>query len=131
MSTVDTFGSRSLANAAARAAADKKARDILVLDLGDLLAITDFFVLASASTQRQLGTVADEIVARLKAQGRMPVRREGEARTGWVLLDYGEIVVHVFTSEQRAFYSLERLWADAPAVTVDGAGEPVAVGQRH
>ncbi len=102
-----------------------------MLDLGDLLGITDFFVLASAGTQRQLGTVADEIVARLKTQGRVPERREGEARTGWLLLDYGEIVVHVFMSEQRAFYSLERLWADAPAVTVDGAGEPVAVGQRR
>ncbi len=101
-----------------------------MLDLGDLLAITDFFVLASTSNERQLGTVADEIGARLKAQGRVPLRREGEARTGWLLLDYGEIVVHVFTSEQRAFYSLERLWADAPTVTVDAA-EPVMVGQRH
>jgi ribosome-associated protein len=102
-----------------------------VLDLGDLLVITDFFVLASTSNERQLGTVADEIATSLRAQGRVPLRREGEARTGWLLLDYGEIVVHVFTTEQRAFYSLERLWADAPAVAVDGAGEPVTVGQRH
>ncbi|CAN5272427.1 ribosome silencing factor [soil metagenome] len=102
-----------------------------MLDLGDLLAITDFFVLASTSNERQLRTVADDIAARLKAQGRVPLRREGEAQTGWLLLDYGEIVVHVFTAEQRAFYSLERLWADAPAVTVDVAGEPATVGPRH
>lgn len=101
----------------AAAAADKKATDIRILDLGELLGITDFFVLASASNDRQLGTVVEEIERRLKqGLGRAPVRREGTKDTGWIVLDYGEIVVHVFTQAQRAFYDLERLWSDAPTL---------------
>ncbi|MGH3921492.1 MAG: ribosome silencing factor [Pseudonocardiaceae bacterium] len=101
----------------AAAAADKKATDILILDLGELLGITDFFVLASASNDRQLGTVVEEIERRLKqGLGRAPVRREGTKDTGWIVLDYGEIVVHAFTQAQRAFYDLERLWSDAPTL---------------
>lgn len=76
-------------------------------------------MLVSTSNDRQLGTVVDEVARRLKqSTGRAPVRREGTKETGWVVLDYGEIVVHAFTQEQRAFYSLERLWSDAPIVTL-------------
>ncbi|HVL99460.1 MAG TPA: ribosome silencing factor [Egibacteraceae bacterium] len=109
-----------MAISAAGAAADKKATDIRILDLGELLGITDFFVLVSAGNERHLGTVADEIEHRLKRdRDRVPRRREGTKDTGWVLLDYGDIVVHAFTSEQRSYYDLERLWSDAPKVPFD------------
>lgn len=109
-----------MALAAAAAAVDKKASDIRILDLGDLLGITDFFVLVSAGNERQLGTVADEIQRRLKLDAeRAPRRREGTKDTGWLLLDYGDVVVHAFTAEQRAYYDLERLWSDAPTVPFD------------
>ncbi|MBA2729348.1 MAG: ribosome silencing factor [Euzebyaceae bacterium] len=106
--------------AAASAAAEKNATDVRILDLGDLLGITDFFVLASAANDRQLRTVAEEIERRLAETGRKPRRREGTKDTGWMLLDYGDIVVHAFTEEQRAYYSLELLWSDAPKVPFDG-----------
>jgi len=108
-----------LALAAASAAADKKATDIRILDLGELLGITDFFVLASASNERQLGTVVEEVERRLKqGEHRAPRHREGTKDTGWMVLDYGEIVVHAFTETQRAFYDLERLWSDAPQLSM-------------
>jgi ribosome-associated protein len=80
-------------------------------------------VLASASSDRQLGTVVEEVERRLKqGAGRSPLRREGTKDTGWMVLDYGEIVLHAFTQEQRAFYDLERLWSDAPQLpTLDPA----------
>jgi len=85
--------------------------------VGDLLAVTDFFVLVTASNARQLGTVAEEVEGRLKmSDGRRPRRREGTVDAGWIVLDYGDVVVHAFDAERRAFYSLERLWADAPRV---------------
>jgi ribosome-associated protein len=124
--TVDTTESRALALAAASAAAEKKATDIRILDLGELLGITDFFVLASAANDRQLRTVAEEIERRLAETGRKPRRREGTKDTGWMLLDYGDIVVHAFTEEQRAYYSLERLWSDAPVVAFDGRAAATA-----
>jgi ribosome-associated protein len=115
LNAVDTSASRALALVVAEAAADKKATDIRILDLGELLGITDFFVLVSASNDRQLGTVVEVVEHRLKQRlGRAPLRREGTKETGWMVLDYGEIVVHAFTEEQRAFYDLERLWSDAP-----------------
>lgn len=120
LSTLDTTESRGLALAAASAAADKKATNIRILDLGELLGITDFFVIVSALNVPHLGTVADEIELRLKQSGgRAPRRREGTKATGWVLLDYGDVVVHAFTAEQRAYYDLERLWSDAPTVPFD------------
>lgn len=115
MSNVDTTASRDLARLAAAAAADKKATDIRILDMGDLLGITDFFVLCSAGNERQLRTVAEEVAGRLKLSGVAPRRREGRPEAGWMLLDYGVMVVHAFTEEQRRFYALEKLWSDAPA----------------
>ena len=114
-----------LAHAAARAASNKLADDIVILDVGDLLGVTDHFVLASARNERQLGTVAGEVEGQLKMSGRVPRRREGTKESGWILLDYGDVVVHAFTDEMRAFYELERLWADAPqtAVAADGSFE--------
>ena len=73
-------------------------------------------MLVSASNERQLGTVVDEVQRQASEQGRKPRRREGTTDTGWMLLDYGDVIVHAFTEEQRAYYSLERLWSDAPVV---------------
>jgi len=114
--------SRTVAVAAARAAADKQADDIVVLDVSQLIVITDFFVICSASTERQVRTVIEAVEDEVRALGVRPVRREGETGAGWLLLDYIDVVVHVFDTEQRAYYDLERLWRDAP--TVDWAHEP-------
>lgn len=99
---------------AVRAAADKKARDIVVLDVGEFLAITDFFVICSGQSDRQVRTIADEVEAKLKEAGTRPLRTEGALEGGWLLLDYGVFIVHVFTEEMRKYYELERLWKDAP-----------------
>ena len=102
--------------AAARAAADKKANGVVVLDVQELLGITDYFLICSGSSVRQVRTISDEIVKRLKDIGIAPVRREGDREAGWVLIDYEDFVVHVFGDEEREFYDLERLWKDAPRV---------------
>ncbi|MBW3657467.1 MAG: ribosome silencing factor [Actinobacteria bacterium] len=104
-----------LAVAAARAADDKKASDLSILEVADILAVVDLFVLASAGSDRQLKAIADEIERVLREDhDRKPARREGTPASGWVLLDYGDIVCHLFSTEQRDFYSLERLWSDVP-----------------
>ncbi len=87
--------------------------------MADLLAITDYFVLLSARNDRQLGTVVEAIESGLKERSRSPRRREGTKETGWMLLDYGDIVVHAFTLDQRRYYDLERLWSDAPVIGLD------------
>ena len=79
-----------------------------------MLGVIDYFLLVSATSERQLTSVVDEIDHRARAAGRKPERREGSPDSGWVLLDFGDVVVHAFAEEQRAFYALERLWADAP-----------------
>jgi ribosome-associated protein len=105
------------AEVAAQAAASKKADDIVILDVGEVLVITDTFVIASAPNDRLVRTIAEEVEKQLKDAGRGGPRRiEGMREAEWVLLDYGEFVVHVFLEETRRFYDLERLWADAPRV---------------
>jgi ribosome-associated protein len=99
---------------AVRAASDKKARELVVVDVGEFLAITDYFVICSGSSERQVRTIADEVESRLKAEGVRPLRTEGRTDGGWLLIDYGPFVVHIFTDEMRAYYELERLWKDAP-----------------
>jgi ribosome-associated protein len=107
--------SRAIALAATEAARDKQAADVVVLDVADLLAITDYFVICSATSSRQLKTVIEAVEARVRDElGLKPVRREGEADAGWWLLDYVDVVVHVFGEEEREYYDLERLWSDAP-----------------
>lgn len=118
LDSVDHDDPTTVAHTAARAASEKLARDILILDVGDLLGVTDFFVITSARNERQLGTVAGEIEGQLKVAGRRPRRREGTKESGWILLDYGDVVVHCFTDEMRAYYELERLWADAPSTAL-------------
>jgi ribosome-associated protein len=107
-----------LALAAAEAAADKKAQDIVIIDVTDQLVITDAFVLASAPNERQVSAVVEAVEERLKAlpEKAKPVRREGERAGRWVLLDYIDIVVHVQHSEEREFYALDRLWKDCPII---------------
>ncbi len=104
-----------LAVAAATAADDKKARDLAILEVADILAVVDLFVLVTVGSDRQMKAVADAIEEALREGfDRKPARREGTPASGWVLLDYGDIVCHLFNAEQRDFYALERLWADVP-----------------
>src|SRR5687768_1476680 len=105
-----------LVHAAARAASDKLAEDILAFDVSEQLVITDAFLLCSASNERQVKSIVDEIEDKLREIGAKPVRREGERDGRWVLIDYAEIVVHVQHSEEREFYALERLWRDCPLI---------------
>jgi ribosome-associated protein len=107
--------SRDTAAAAARAAATKQAEDIVILDVSKLIVITDHFVICTAGSARQIRTVAEEIERALKESLDVrPARREGEGDAGWWLLDYIDVVVHVFGPEERDYYDLERLWRDAP-----------------
>jgi len=115
-----------LAEAAVSAAADKLASDLIILDVSDQLVITDCFVLASAPNDRQVRAVVDAIEERLLELGVKPVRREGERDGRWVLLDYVDIVVHVQHSEERTYYSLERLWKDCPELPLPDAARPPA-----
>lgn len=103
---------------AAEAAASKKGDDTLVLDVGEILAITDFFVVTSGANDRQVKAIVEEIERRLKEEGLAPLRVEGADDRRWVLIDYGDFWVHVFQQETRDFYGLERLWSDAPRVPV-------------
>jgi ribosome-associated protein len=107
-----------LAVAAADAADDVKATDLALLDVSDLLVIVDVFLLASAGSDRQLKAIGERIEERLRDQGRRPLRREGTPSAGWVLLDFGDLVCHLFLTEQRGLYALERLWADVPRLDV-------------
>ncbi|MFF4408328.1 ribosome silencing factor [Streptomyces sp. NPDC002536] len=132
-----TDRSIELIQAAAQAAADKLAHDIIAYDVSDVLSITDAFLLASAPNDRQVKSIVDEIEERLlKDLGAKPVRREGDRDARWVLLDYVDIVVHVQHSEERVYYALERLWKDCPeielpadAAATRGKGEELARAQ--
>lgn len=108
---------REWARVAARAADEKKGLDTVVLQVGEVLVITDFFVISSAPNSRQVRTIAEAVEANVKAAGGpSPLRIEGQKDLTWVLLDYGDMVVHVFNDETRRFYDLERLWRDVPRV---------------
>ncbi|MGM1057794.1 ribosome silencing factor [Saccharothrix sp. Mg75] len=114
-----TDEARRLALVAANAAADKKAHDVIVLDVSDQLVITDAFVIASAPNERQVGAIVDNVEEKLRETGRKPVRREGAREGRWVLLDFVDVVVHVQHVEERTFYGLERLWKDCPRIEFD------------
>ena len=119
--------SRAVAVAAARAASDKQASRIVVLDVREPIVITDFFVICTASSPRQIRSLLDEIERVTRELGVKPIRREGEGEAGWWLLDYFDVVVHVFAEEEREYYDLERLWRDAPEVDWE-APEAVSSG---
>ena len=101
---------------ALQAASDKKALAPVVLDLRELASFTDYFLITSGTNQRQVQAIADEVEARLKQEGTRPARIEGYKTAEWVLLDYGDFIVHVFDDKARHFYDLERLWRDATSV---------------
>lgn len=101
------------------AAEDRKAIDLKVLQLEKISDFTDYFILCSGSSERQVQAIADAIDERLRAEKVRPLHVEGYNRGQWVLLDYGDFVVHIFQDETRRFYSLERLWGDAPDRTAD------------
>jgi ribosome-associated protein len=109
--------SQALACAAAQAADDKKADDTIILDVGELLQITEYFVVTSASNRRLVRTVVDAVEEAVRDQfGRSPLRIEGLSELQWVLVDYGDVVLHVFTDEMRAYYEIERLYRDVERV---------------
>jgi len=105
-----------LDHAAAQAASDKQADNIIAFDVSEQLVITDAFVLCSAANDRHVKAIVDEVEDRLREIGAKPLRREGERDGRWVLIDYAEIVVHVQHEEERSFYALERLWRDCPVI---------------
>ncbi|HEY7252423.1 MAG TPA: ribosome silencing factor [Methylomirabilota bacterium] len=115
-----TLSAEAVVRVAAHAALDKKAIDVAVLDLQGLSTIADFFLVCSARSTTQAETIAEAIRGALRAEGVRPRHNEGSAESGWLLLDYGDVVVHVFLEETRGFYALERLWGDAPLVSVEG-----------
>jgi ribosome-associated protein len=97
-------------------AEDKKAADIVLLDLSGLTTLADYFVICSGGSERQLGAIADGIVETLRDEKVRPIGREGIAASHWVLLDYGSVIVHIFTPPERDFYQLERHWAEAKTI---------------
>jgi ribosome-associated protein len=126
---------REMALAAAQAAADKKAQDIVILDVADQLVITDAFLLASAPNERQVQAIVDAIEERLLSlpEKAKPARREGERSGRWVLLDYIDIVVHVQHTEEREYYALDKLWKDVPVIPFhdrDLVAESAGPGER-
>jgi len=116
-----------LAIAAAEAASDKLATDIVAIDVSEQLVITDVFVLCSAANDRQVRAIVDAVEERLHGIGSKPLRREGETEGRWVLLDFGDIVVHVQLAEERIHYAIERLWKDCPMIALPAS---VTSGQQ-
>ena len=111
-----------MAEVAARAAASKLAHDVVIIDVSKQLVITDCFVIASASNDRQVNAIVDEVEEKMRQAGYKPARREGTREGRWVLLDYIDIVVHIQHTDERDFYSLDRLWRDCPQIAVDLEG---------
>ncbi len=115
-----TLESIEKARLAASAALDKKAKDVVILELKDLSIITDYFLICSGESTTQVKAIADNIEERLRREAVRPSGIEGYNLSQWVLMDYGDLVVHVFEEERRAFYELEKLWLDAPRVEIEG-----------
>jgi ribosome-associated protein len=119
--------SLKLALAAARIAAENRGQDVAVLDLAKVTPICDYFVIATGASRRQLHAICDEIEHTLKReQGEVRISREGFEESRWIILDYGNVVVHLMDEETREFYDLEGLWGDAVRVNVDTGGSPVS-----
>ena len=117
-----------LVETAALAAADKLADGIIAYDVSDQLVITDAFVICSASNDRQVRSIVDEIELRMRQAGASLVRREGEREGRWGLLDYLDVVIHVQGSEERTYYSLERIWKDCPQIVLPASVAAVGAG---
>ena len=97
-------------------ASDKQAADIVLLDVRDIVSFTDYFVICSGQSQRQINAIYDEVVHSLKKEGMLPRHREGTVASGWLLLDYGDVVVHIFAPTERDYYQLDELWHRANTV---------------
>jgi len=110
---------RELARLIARAAAEKKAEDIMVLDIGKLLIITDYFVICSGKTARHVKTIFENIQRKLGEKAVRPLGVEGQSEAYWILLDCGDVIAHIFTERERDYYQLERLWKDASQLNWD------------
>lgn len=110
----------ALTRLAAEAAASKKGGDLVAFDVSEQLGITDVFLIVTATNERQVGAVVDAVEERLLGQATKPLRREGGRENRWVLLDYGDVVVHVQHTDERRMYALERLWRDCPRISLDG-----------
>ena len=110
------LASLDLARRIVELAEDKKAADIVLLDLTELTTMTDAFVICSGGSERQIAAIADDIVAKLRDDGIKPIGREGTSESHWVLLDYGSVIVHVFTPPERDYYGLEKHWSTARTV---------------
>ena len=123
MPPVDTL---ELLRTATEAAIEKKSFNLVALEVTELTSYADNFLLCSASSERQVGAIADEVERRAKESGRRPLHKEGASRSEWVLLDYGDVVVHIFTEEKRSYYALDGLWGDAPGLDIESLvdGEP-------
>jgi len=122
-----TLESRDIARIAAEAASDKKGEDILALDVSQLLVVTEYFVIVTGRTNIQVRAIADEVEEQVRTKGHLkPIGREGFGEDKWILLDFGDVVVHVFQPAERDFYRLEKLWGDAPrlALPTSVTGEP-------
>ena len=115
-----------LTQVAARAAADKQATDLVAFDVSERLALTDVFLIATGGNERLIGAVVDAVEEALFHEGAKALRREGDREACWVLVDFGDIVVHVQHPEERQLYSLERLWRDTPAVALELEQSPTA-----
>ena len=114
-----TDRARELVNVAALAADSKQAEDLVALDVSGPLPLTDIFLLATGRNERNVVAIAGEIEDKMIEAGSKPLRREGRAEGRWILLDFGDVVVHVFHEEDRMYYSLERLWKDCPAIPLE------------
>ena len=117
-----------LAEAIAAAASDRKAQDIAILDLRDISSVADFFVIATGRSDVHVRAICERVEERLAEQHEKPVAREGVSNGRWALLDYGDVVVHVFQPESREFYDLERLWSHAPRFT-SGSRSAIELGR--
>lgn len=114
------LSARRKVEGAARAALARKAEDVLVLDVQGLSSVTDYYLLCSGKSATHVQTISEAIREGLKEAGVRPSHAEGVAESGWILLDYGDVLMHVFLAETRVYYALERLWGDAPSVSVEG-----------
>jgi ribosome-associated protein len=113
------------ARIAARAAGEKKATDIVVLDLKKVASFTEYFVICSGASTRQVAAIAEAVEESLRKAGKRPLHTEGYSSAEWILLDYGDFIVHVFSNSARRFYDLERLWRDAGRIEIEEDGEAV------
>ena len=126
-----TDSARRLAELAALAAADKLAQDVVAIDVSERLPLTDCFVIASAPNERQVQAVVDNVEEKLRGEDVKPVRREGRQEARWVLLDFGDVVVHVLHTDERDFYGLERLWKDCPRLDFPEARVDPLADEEH